>query len=176
MTGLITNIPTLETKRLILRAPGPQDHEVFAAFLASDATAHIGGKRDEPESWRYLCQVIGHWQMRGCGRWMVTLKGSDTAIGLVGLHQPLDWPEREVGWYVWSGTGKGYAREAGRAALHYAYDTLGWPTAVSMIDPGNDASVRVAEAMGAVREPDYEMPRHGPVMVYRHPAPEVRTA
>lgn len=170
----LTTIPTLQTERLILRAPGPQDHAPFAAFLASDATKHIGGKRTEAESWRYLCEVIGHWSMRGFGRWMVTLKGSNDAIGLVGLHQPLDWPEREVGWYIWSGTGKGFAREAGRAALDYAYDKLGWTTAVSMIDNGNDASVRVAEAMGAKREPDYVHPKHGPLIVYRHPGLAVR--
>jgi len=166
-----TTIPTLETERLILRAPGPQDHAPFASFLASDATRYIGGKQTEAEAWRYLCQVIGHWSMRGFGRWMVTLKGNDTAIGLVGLHQPLDWPEKEIGWYVWSGTGKGYAQEAGRAALVHAYEALGWTTAMSMINPGNDASVRVAKSMGAVREPDYKHPRHGSLMVYRHPGP-----
>lgn len=164
-------IPTLQTDRLILRAPQPEDHAVFAAFLASDATEHIGGTQTQAESWRYLCQVIGHWTMRGFGRWMVTLKDDDTAIGLVGLHQPFDWPEREIGWYIWSGTGQGYAREAGIAARDHAYNTLGWPTAMSMINPGNDASVRVAEAMGATRAPDYDHPRFGPLMIYRHPDP-----
>ena len=168
----LTAIPTLETKRLILRAPGPQDHEVFAAFLGSDATQYIGGKRTEAQSWRYLCEVLGQWTMRGFGRWMVTLKADDTAIGLVGLHQPLDWPGQEVGWYIWAGTGKGYAREAGQAARDYAYETLGWTTAISMIDMGNGPSVRVAEALGAVREDDYDFPDHGPVMVYRHPTPQ----
>ena len=168
----MTFIPTLETDRLTLRAPGPQDHDVFAAFLGSDATQYIGGKRTEAQSWRYLCEVIGHWTMRGFGRWMVTRKGDDTAIGLVGLHEPQGWPDREVGWYIWSGKGQGYASEAGRAARRYAYQTLGWSTAISMIDMGNEASVRVALAMGAVREPDYDHPGHGPVMIYRHPDAE----
>lgn len=172
MTGTTLHIPTLETERLTLRAPRADDHEVFASFLASDATEHIGGPQTEAESWRNLCQVIGHWTMRGFGRWMVTNKGSDTAIGLVGLHQPIDWPDREIGWYIWSGNGQGFAREAGVAARQYAYNTLGWPAAMSMINPGNDASVRVAEAMGAVRAPDYNHPRFGPLMVYRHPNPE----
>lgn len=165
-------IPTLTTERLTLRAPGPQDLAAFAGFYASDASKYVGGRQSEAETWRYLCQVIGHWSLRGFGRWMVTRKGEDTAIGLVGLHYPWDWPDREVGWYIWDGNGQGYATEAGRAARDYAYGTLGWPTVMSMIAPGNDASVRVAEAMGAVREDDYEHPRHGRLMIYRHPGPE----
>ncbi len=165
-------IPTLETERLILRAPGPQDIGPFADFYATEESAFVGGPMGKPEAWRYLCQVIGHWTMRGYGRWMVTRKGDDTAIGCVGLHNPLNWPEPEVGWYVWSGNGQGYASEAGRAARDYAYKTLGWTTLMSMIVPGNDASVRVATAMGAVRDPDWDHPDHGPLMIYRHPGPE----
>ncbi|WP_299612985.1 GNAT family N-acetyltransferase [uncultured Tateyamaria sp.] len=165
-------IPTLTTERLILRAPGPQDIDPFAAFYATDASKHVGGPLNEAETWRYLCQVIGHWSLRGYGRWMVTRKDDDAAIGLVGLHNPYDWPEPEVGWYIWSGLGQGFASEAGRAARDYAYGTLGWTTVMSMIAPGNDASVRVAEAMGAVREQDHDHPRHGRLMIYRHPGPE----
>lgn len=126
----------------------------------------------EPETWRYTCQVIGHWALRGYGRWIVTLKDSDAPIGLVGLHNPLDWPEPEVGWCIWSGTGKGYATEAGRASRAYAYETLGWSTVVSMIGVGNEASVRVATALGAVREKNHSHPHLGTMMVYRHPSPE----
>jgi len=171
MTSAVT-IPTLTTERLILRAPGPQDLGPFAAFYASAGAKFVGGYQSEAETWRYLCQVIGHWALRGYGRWMVTRKGDDTAIGLVGLHNPWDWPEPEVGWYIWDGLGQGYASEAGRAARDYAYSTLGWTTLMSMIAPGNDASVRVATALGAVREADHDHPRHSPLMVYRHPGPE----
>ena len=142
----------METERLVLRAPGPQDLNAFAAFYASEDAQFVGGPMTKPETWRYLCQVIGHWTMRGYGRWMVTLQSDDTAIGLIGLHNPLDWPEPELGWYLWSGNGQGYATEAAIAARDYAYDTLGWSTVVSIIDQGNDASVNIAERMGAVRE------------------------
>ena len=161
--------PTLTTDRLILRAPGPQDVPAFAAFYASDAARFVGGPMTEAETWRYLYQGLGHWAMRGYGRWIVTLRDDDTAIGLVGLHHPLDWPEAEVGWCIWSGNGKGYACEAARAARSHAYDTLGWTTVVSMIALGNDASVRVATALGAAREGDFVHPIYGAMAVYRHP-------
>ena len=171
MTDL-SAIPTLTTQRLILRAPRPEDVEPFARFYASDAARFVGGPKDEALTWRYLAEVIGHWALRGFGRWIVERKDLPGAIGLVGLHQPLDWPEMEVGWYVWDGIGQGYAREAGRAARDHAYDALGRTTLVSLIAPGNAASVRVAQAMGAVREDDHEHPRFGPLMVFRHPSPD----
>lgn len=174
MTSATAHIPRLTTDRLTLRAPASRDLPAFAAFYASDASRFVGGPQTEAETWRYMCQVIGHWALRGYGRWVVTTRDDDTAIGLVGLHNPLDWPEAEVGWFIWSGLGQGYATEAGRAARDYAYSTLGWPTVISMIAPGNDASVRVATALGAVREDDHNHPRFGQLMIYRHPAPKAR--
>ena len=48
--------------------------------------------------------------------------------------------------------GKGYATEAGRAALIFAYQELGWKTAISVIDPENHASQNVAAKLGAHKE------------------------
>ena len=37
-------IPTLETKRLLLRAPKPTDYDIYCAFFAdADASAFYGG-------------------------------------------------------------------------------------------------------------------------------------
>ncbi len=168
----MTQLPTLTTDRLVLRAPAPRDLNAFAAFYASDAARFVGGPMTAAETWRYLCQVIGHWSMRGHGRWMVTTKDSDTAIGLIGLHHPLDWPEPEIGWYLWSGNGRGYATEAAFAARDYAYQTLAWTTLVSMIAPANNSSVKVATRMGATRDADHTFENGTTAMVYRHPGPE----
>ena len=171
MTDL-SAIPTLTTERLILRAPRAEDVAPFGRFYASEAARFVGGPKDEALTWRYLAEVIGHWALRGFGRWIVERRDRPGAIGLVGLHEPLDWPETEVGWFLWDGLGQGLASEAGRAARAYAYGTLGRTTLVSMIAPGNDASIRVAEAMGAVWGEDYIHPRFGPLVFYRHPGPE----
>jgi RimJ/RimL family protein N-acetyltransferase len=169
----VTGIPTLETERLVLRAPEEADVAPMAAFYASDAARFVGGPLQHFQTWRYLAEVIGHWQLRGFGRWIVSRKGEPDAIGLVGLHFPPDWPEPEVGWMIWNGLGQGFAGEAGRAARRFAYDRLGLTTLISSIEPGNAASVRVAEGMGAVRESEgFTHPTIGPLQVYRHPAPE----
>ena len=170
---MTVTIPTLQTERLTMRAPRAQDLPAFAAFYASDDAKFVGGQQTEAQTWRYLCQVIGHWTMRGYGRWMVTTKDDNIALGLVGLHNPLDWPEPELGWYLWSGNGQGFATEAALAARAYAYGTLGWETVVSIITPGNNASVGVAERMGALREEDHRFSNGDVAMVYRHPSPEM---
>ncbi len=171
------DIPTLETPRLILRAPRAEDHAAFAAFYETDAARFVGGPMAPALSWRYLAEVVGHWHLRGFGRWMVELKDAPgRPVGLVGLHFPLDWPEPEIGWFVWDGTGRGYASEAGRAARAHAYDVLGWSTAISLIAHENDASIRVARALGAAREADFEHERFGAMMVWRHPGPDSDSA
>ncbi|ABD53672.1 GNAT family N-acetyltransferase [Jannaschia sp. CCS1] len=171
MTQTTFHIPTLETERLTLRAPGPQDVEPFAAFFATEASAPIGGPIDTAETWRMLAGIAGHWMLRGYGRWMVTWKGQDTAIGLVGLHHPEDWPEAEVGWSVWGdGLGKGVAQEAARAARTNAYETHGLDRLISSCAPDNPRSALVAERLGAVRDGEWTHSEYGPFNIWRHPS------
>ncbi|MEO0937846.1 MAG: GNAT family N-acetyltransferase [Pseudomonadota bacterium] len=167
--------PTLETERLILRPPQASDFDAYATFFASDRAKFVGGPIPRERSWRTLAQESGHWVLRGYGRWIVTEKGDDTAIGIIGLWYPEGFPENELGWDLFDGaTGKGYATEAGRAARHYAYETLGWTTLTSMIDPANTASAAVATRLGAAYDYDYTHPHFGPVQIWRHPGPEAR--
>lgn len=167
--------PVLETERLTMRAPRLEDAEAFAAFFGSERAKFVGGPTTPERSWRSLAQELGHWVLRGYGRWVLTEKGSDTAIGIVGLWFPLGFPENELGWDLFDGaTGKGYATEAGRAARDYAYGTLGWTTLTSMIDPQNTASAAVATRLGAAFDYNYEHPHFGPVQIWRHPGPEAR--
>ena len=46
-----TEIPTLVTERLILRAPGPEDFEPFAAFYASERASMVGGPESRRDAW-----------------------------------------------------------------------------------------------------------------------------
>ncbi len=164
--------PTLHTARLTLRLPGPQDFSAQAAFLASDRSRFVGGPMAAGEAWRALAYVIGHWTMRGFGKWAVTLRGTDQAIGLVGLYFPSDWPEQEIGWHLWdeAAEGKGHAFEAATAARTHAFTTLGWTTAVSYIALENTRSIALAERLGAIRDPQARTPDNDPVLVYRHSA------
>lgn len=172
MTGTDFHLPTLRTERLTLRAPRAEDVAPFAAFYASDAARFVGGPMADWEVWRYLAGVVGHWAFRGFGRWIVTRAQDDTAIGLVGLHHPIDWPEPEIGWMLWS-TGKGYGTEAARATRDWAYGVAGMTTLISLIDDRNTASIALAERLGARRDGSFSHPKFGAMDIYRHPTPEV---
>lgn len=165
---------TLTTDRLILRRPTGDDWPAARAFFTSDRAATLGGPLTEGRAWRVFASEIGHWDIRGYGMWSVTRKGDPTAIALIGPWFPADWPETEVGWMVWdaSAEGTGIAAEAARAAVDDAYTRLGWSTVVSYIAPANARSIRLAERLGAVPDPDAPQPKPDePCLVYRHPRP-----
>jgi len=165
-------IPTLETSRLIMRAPSEADFDAEAEFFASDASRFVGGPLRPDETWRAMAMLLGHWVLRGFGFWAVEEKDTGAYLGRVGLWHPHSWPEPEVGWTLMSNaTGKGYATEAALAARAYAYDVLGWDTAISLIAPDNLPSKAVAERLGAQFDYPYEHPAFGQMQVWRHPAP-----
>ncbi len=172
-------IPTLETERLTLRAPQAGDLGNLSAFMASERARFIGGmvtaRRDV---WRILSNLAGHWLLRGFGMWAIVPRGEKAAIGVAGGWMPATWPEREIGWSLWSAgaEGKGYAFEAATAARAHLYEHMGWSTAVSYIDADNARSIALAERLGCTLDETAEAPKGDDndtlCLVYRHPAPE----
>jgi RimJ/RimL family protein N-acetyltransferase len=172
----LAGTPTLVTERLILRAPVAADWPRWRDFMASDRSSFVRpGDIDEATAWRAFGHVIGMWVMRGFGQFVYCLKGSDAALGMCGPWYPVNWPEREIGWHVWTAEaeGKGHAFEAASAARDHAYRDLGWTTAVSYIAPENARSIALAERLGAWLDPEATPISGVPCLVYRHPAPEV---
>ncbi len=170
---MIFTIPTLETDRLTLRALTTEDFPVVAKFYASERSRHVGGPLTEEQSWRIMAGEIGHWTLRGYGRWAVAEKATGAFCGIIGLWNPNGWPEPELGWDLMNGfEGKGYATEAAIVARDYAYTTLGWETVISLVAAENQGSVAVAKRMGAVADGVFNHVRFGKLEIFRHPAPE----
>ena len=172
MTQTTLHIPTLETARLTLRAPTMADFEPFAAFYAGPRSSFVGGPLTREGAWRMLAMEIGHWSLAGFGRWICIDRDSGTPVGLVGLFNPAGWPEAEIGYDLFDGhEGRGFATEAATAARGFAYDTLGWTTAISTIKPDNAGSKAVATRLGARYERMVDHERHGMIEIWRHPGP-----
>ncbi len=167
--------PTLETERLTLRGPKALDADTFVAAYAQDRMQYAGGPIAKRQAWNFFGTEIGHWVMRGYGMFVVTLKGDDTPLGIVGHWYPNTWPETELGWVLFSDghEGKGYVTEAARACVEHAWHVLKWDTIVSYIDAPNKASIKVAERLGATLDRNASHPfEDKPCLVYRHPRPE----
>lgn len=167
-------IAPIHTERLILRRPKPEDMSAALAFFTSDRAKGIGGPMHPGAAWRAFAAEMGHWDIRGFGMWIVTRKGDDRAIAMIGPWCPVDWPETEIGWMIWDASceGTGIATEAASAAIAHVYGTLGWQTCVHYIAADNDRSIRLAEKLGAVRDDQAPKPdRYPDTLVYRSPNP-----
>lgn len=145
---------TIDTERLCLRPFRGADIDAYAGMCADPEVMRYLSATGEPlareDAWRQLAMFAGHWQLRGFGTWAVEDRSSGQLVGRVGLHYPEGWPDRELGWALrresW---GRGLATEAAQAAARYAFEELRWTHVISLILPGNDRSVRVAERLGA---------------------------
>jgi len=146
-------IPTLETPRLRLRAFRNDDFDGYARWMADpQVTKYLGGPQSRGDAFRSLTAMLGHWELRGFGAWAVERKSDGALVGRVGLSLPEDWPGTEVVWTLarefW---GQGYATEAARASLDYGFQNCSVSRLISMIDPDNRASQRVAERLGYIK-------------------------
>lgn len=165
-------IPRLETERLVLRALTQADFEPLADFFATDAARFVGGPMNRVAAWRQVATSAGSWVLRGYGEFAVEEKASGKLAGLIGPWFPEGWPEREIGWIVLPQFHrKGYGHEAAARAIRFAYEELGWETAISCIAADNVASMKLAEKLGAVREGEAEFKPYGTLPFFRHLPP-----
>jgi ribosomal-protein-alanine N-acetyltransferase len=107
------------------------------------------------EKWIRGCLEDYHVKW-GFGLWAVMNKSDTNVMGFCGLTRfdAVDGqPEIEVGYRLlkryW---GKGYATEAARCTQDFSFHVLGLQRLISIIDPRNAASVRVAEKCGLTYE------------------------
>ena len=170
----LTGVPVLQTPRLVLRAPAPGDFEPFAAYCASGRSRFTGGPLDRNLAWRAFCSITGNWVQRGYSFFVIADRASGRALGMAGPWFPEGWPEPEIGWQIWdlADEGQGYAREAAEAARGFAYEVLGWPTAISLIVEGNTRSQALARRLGCIPDGIFTHAQLGTCAIWRHPAPE----
>lgn len=169
---------TLTTKRLTLRQPQDRDLAACIRFWGSDRSRLMGGPWTPAETALNFADLTLQWHKHGFSRFIVTLKGSDEAVGLIGPFFPDTYPEPELGWSLWDPSleGQGLAWEAAAAARDWFFATTPYTTAVSYTVAQNHRSHRLCERLGAVVDPDtvspYDATQAVPDVVYRHHAPQ----
>jgi RimJ/RimL family protein N-acetyltransferase/catechol 2,3-dioxygenase-like lactoylglutathione lyase family enzyme len=142
----------LETERLRLRPLRESDLDAYARLLGDpQVMRYIGDGKPlaRDEAWRNLALIAGHWALRGYGLWGAEDRATGELVGRIGFFDPEGWPGFEVGWLLArSHQGRGLATEGARVALAFAFLALGRDHVISVIHPGNAASIRVAERIG----------------------------
>jgi RimJ/RimL family protein N-acetyltransferase len=140
----------LETERLLLRQPTPDDLPSYVAVLGED------------DAEREHRDAVAHWRAHGFGPWVVEEDGEP--VGVLEVHYAgpgvsgIEAHEVEIGWTVAEARrGRGIAVEAGRAAMADTFERArpnrhGW--IVAYIRPENAVSQRVAERIGLRLEAD----------------------
>ena len=170
----LTGIPVIETAKMRLRGPKTADFDAMADFLGSSRSAFVGGPVSRAQAWRSFGHLTGHWLHRGYSMFILADKTSDAALGMAGPWFPEGWPEPEIGWSIWAteAEGKGLAHEAALATRRFAYDSLGWKTAISLIVNCNTRSQALAQRMGCTHDGEFIHETFGASQIWRHPAPE----
>ena len=171
----------LETERLFLRKPEPEDLDGYVELWGDpEVMRFLGGRTGTPEeAAQGIDRMLKQWDRHGVGLFTVLRKEDERMIGRVGyllwdpetwanaMREELDDPlEMEIGWVIASAFwNQGYATEAAAACRDHAFGALERDRVISLIAAENVASIRVAEKIGERYERDVEI-MVGPVGLY----------
>ena len=138
----------------------PWQREHWASMTAAEREAHVQGWRDAAvdadlgtgPKWSFVIDVDGRY----CGHVDCDLANPNVRHGEANVSYSSHPAER----------GKGYVRAAVRLMTEFVRDHTGAREVHIVVHPGNEASLRVARAVGAVETERY-VDHHGDTMV-RH--------
>lgn len=145
----------LKTERLVLRPFRHGDVGAAFDFFADREVMHFslhGPHPSHKQTEDFIATNINRQARLGFSIWAVIETASDTLIGMCGLAEfghgvtgiELAYRLRRDRW------GRGYATEAGRAAVDHAFGPLALDRLIAAVEPANTASIRVLEKCGFV--------------------------
>jgi ribosomal-protein-alanine N-acetyltransferase len=154
------SIPVIETERLILRGPIPADADAWVTFITDpDFGRYVPRSKVTRTPQERAERTIGAYQQRWESQplsamgWAATRKEDNQLIGLCGIEELSGTNDGELDYLLgkpyW---GQGFATEAARAMVRFAFENTGWDRVVAAIVPANIASSRVVDHLGFVYE------------------------
>jgi [ribosomal protein S5]-alanine N-acetyltransferase len=150
----------LQTERMVLRQMEMADvDDLMGIFSDPVAMRYYPNTKSRQEAEEWVRRVQVSYRDLGFGLWVAVLEDSGEFAGQCGLTvQEVEGKEEvEIGYlFLRKFWGRGLATEAARAARDHGFNTLGCERLVSLIDPGNLASRRVAEKIGLTLEREVE--------------------
>lgn len=146
----LCNRPDLATERLSLRRPNDGDVAAIVSIVGDWEVARRLARVPHPygptDARFFLENIVpAEWV------WAVTLQGSDTLLGVIGLTPDEGADTAELGyWLSPSHWGRGIATEAARAVVAFGFESLNLPVLTSGYFEDNPASGRVLRKHGFV--------------------------
>jgi ribosomal-protein-alanine N-acetyltransferase len=141
----------LETERMFLRRMEMSDVDYLMGIFSDPvAMRYYPGTKSREEAEGWVRRMLESYRAHGFGLWAALLKDSGEFAGQCGLTvQEVEGKEEvEIGYlFLRTFWGRGLATEAARVSRDHGF-RLGCDRLVSLIDPGNLASRRVAEKTG----------------------------
>lgn len=148
----------VETPRLLLRQLTGDDVDDLALIYADPVVSKFFlSPLTYVETQQAVQRIINGYKQRGWDLWATIHKADQKVIGRCGLTpQVVDGQQEvEIGYLLaqeyW---GQGLATEAACASRDYGFQQLGLKRLISLIDPGNIASQKVAMKTGLTYEKD----------------------
>jgi len=149
-------IQIIETERLYLRQYEDDDFtSLYAIFSDPETMSYYPAPFSIQKTRDWIKRNQERYVTDGFGLWAICLKGTNEVIGDCGLVKQIidNRVEVEIGYHIhkklW---GNGFASEAANACKTYGFHQLGLKKMVSIIDPDNLASIRVADKIGFTKE------------------------
>ncbi|WPO79142.1 GNAT family N-acetyltransferase [Flavobacterium sp. KACC 22761] len=147
----------IETERLLLREFLLSDADGMFE-LDSNPKVHLflgnNPVKKPEESIEYIYFVQKQYKDFGTGRWAVILKETNEFLGWSGIKFITDEINGhknfyEIGYrFLEKHWGKGYATEAGRAFVDYAFNEMKVDALYAFADAGNENSRKILEKLG----------------------------
>lgn len=141
-----------ETDRLFLRRMTQEDFDSWYEILSDAETMrHYPAPYDVAGVQRWMDWTLSNYHRYGFGLWAVILKETGEFIGDCGITMQNIHGQQlpEIGYHLhkahWR---KGYASEAARKCMEYAFETLHFPAVYSYMSADNCASWGVAKKNG----------------------------
>jgi RimJ/RimL family protein N-acetyltransferase len=160
----------LQTPRLILRLFVAEDADALVSVHGDPEVMRFSadGVKTREQITRFIQKTQAYHRRNGYSQWAIVWKSTGQCIGECGIlvQHVGGIAEREISYRVSrSFWGRGIATEAATASRIHAFETLRLDRFISIIDPRNVASVRVAERVGMTGEKAEIF--HGiPVVIY----------
>ncbi|MCS5708087.1 GNAT family N-acetyltransferase [Candidatus Berkiella cookevillensis] len=147
----------IETNRITIREFKIDDLNDLYKILSNPRVMRysVHGSYTLAQTETLLKETISSYKKQFYGIYAVELKENQKMIGFFGLspQEINDKTEIELGYrFAEEYWGNGFATEGAIACIHYVFENLNLERIISIIDPQNIGSVRVAEKAGLVHE------------------------